>query len=56
MEQLCCIFCEMKEKAEPSSFSGADGLIMVFGSLFLIIGMFMLWTKTPAGRDEFGND
>lgn len=54
--KLLSIFCKCGETAEPSSFSGADGLIMVFGSLFLCLAMLMLWMKTPAGKDEFGDE
>ena len=54
--ELLSIFCKCGKTAEPSSFNGADGLIMVFGALLLCLAMFMLWTKTPAGKDEFGDE
>lgn len=54
--ELLSIFCKYGKTAEPSSFSGVDGLLMVFGSLLLCLVIFILWTKTPAGKDEFGDE
>lgn len=48
--EFLSIFSKCGKTAESSSFSGSDGLLMVFGSFFLCLAMFILWTKTPQGR------
>lgn len=56
MELVSCITCGMEEQYVPSSFDSIDGLTMAFGSLFLVVLMFMLWSKTPAGKRILGED
>lgn len=54
--ELLSIFCKCGKTAGSSSGDGGEGLIILYSSMIVCCLLFYIWLKTPAGKNEFGDE
>lgn len=53
---LLSIFCKCGKTADSSSGNGMEGLIIFFVTMIIFALLFLIWLKTPAGKDFLSED